>query len=70
VLWGLGTRGEEGVRHVLRILEGELGYAPAMTGFATVDALSPDCLAKVPMEGVVRAEPRWRAARRSSYDPR
>jgi len=44
VLWGLAVGGEEGVRHVLRILREELDLAMALCGASNLEELWPDLL--------------------------
>jgi (S)-2-hydroxy-acid oxidase len=41
VLWGLAHRGEEGVFHVLSLLNDELNLAMALAGVANIDSIKP-----------------------------
>lgn len=41
ILWGLAARGEEGVRHVLALLHGELELAMALAGCPTLADITP-----------------------------
>jgi len=48
VMWGLALGGEEGVRHVLRTLLGELDNTLAMAGYRSHHELAPGSLALRP----------------------
>jgi len=47
-LWGLTLRGEDGVAHVLGLLDGELRRTMALLGSTTLADLGPDRLAPLP----------------------
>jgi len=44
ILWGLAVEGEEGVRHIIRILKKELLHTLALCGCQSLQTLSPDYL--------------------------
>ncbi|MBW3562285.1 MAG: lactate 2-monooxygenase [Actinobacteria bacterium] len=46
-VWGLGLAGDDGVRHVLRWLLADLDLTMSMSGFASLDDLSPDVLVRI-----------------------
>lgn len=46
--WGLALDGEAGVRHVVRSILAELDLTMALSGFTTLDDLTPDVLVRSP----------------------
>jgi len=50
LLWGLATHGEAGARHVLELLRDELDLAMALCGVRSVEEITPDLLARGPLD--------------------